>query len=278
MKINVKNQEDRKKNQVLSKQLINIEKQEQKILNQKENIFIKSKITPVMDKIQDKIPEKLKTTLNTAFYKGFQLVFEKGNSYIEKTYSKNKLQIEYDLNNYAVDKYLSKKHINKLDQQSNRSSTLNSSIAVLEGGILGLLGIGLPDIPLFIAVIIRAINEISLSYGYEYDTKEEKTFILYVISGALTKGENQKEIDQMVDKLGNNIDSNIVVDINLTANMKETANILSDALLAAKFIQGIPIVGVIGGVVNHTIINKVGKYARIKYKKRYLLSKVNAEK
>lgn len=276
MKINDLNQNNQKKKQVLSKQLKNIEKQENKILNKKENTFIKSKITPVMDIVQDKLPEKLKTTLDAAFYKGFQFVFEKGNAYIERTYNKNKIQIEYDLNNYAVDKYLSKKYIKKLDKQSNHSKTLNSSIAVLEGGVLGLLGIGLPDIPLFISVIIKTINEIALSYGYEYNTEEEKSYILYLICGAMTQGEKQKKFDGMIDLVGKEIDSFEEMNVNLEENMKQAATILSDALLTAKFIQGIPIIGVIGGAVNHSIIRKTGKYARIKYKKRYLLRKVNS--
>lgn len=278
MKINVINQEEHKKNQVLSRQLQVVEKQEQNILNQKENAFIKTNITPIMDKINEKLPEKLKSILDAAFYKGFQLVFEKGNTYIEKTYNKNKIQIEYDLNNYAVDKFSSKKYIKRLDQQSKQSKALNSSIAVLEGGILGILGIGLPDIPLFISVIIKTMNEISLSYGYEYDSKEEKAYILSLISGAMSKGEKQKEINERIDLLGRNIDSNIVITIDLEESMKESAKILSDALLTAKFIQGFPIIGVIGGVVNHSIISKVGRYAGIKYKKRYLLSKVKEEK
>jgi len=56
--------------------------------------------------------------------------------------------------------------------------------------------------------------------------------------------------------------------------MKETSDLLSNTLLTAKFIQGLPLVGVIGGVINPVMINKIGKYARIKYKKRYLLSKI----
>jgi hypothetical protein len=277
MKIKVMTKEGNRKNLVLSKQLKYIEKQEQKLLNKKENAFMKSKITPVIDKIQDKIPDKLKTILDTAFYKGFQLVFEKGNAYIERTYSKDKIQLEYDLNNYAVDKKMSNKYIKKLDRQSNHSKTLNSSIAILEGGVLGLLGIGLPDIPLFIAVTIKTINEISLSYGYQYDTDEEKSYILYLICGAMTKGEKQKEFDEMIDRFGQKLNSNFVMETNLKADIKVTANILSEALLAAKFIQGIPFVGVIGGVVNLAIINKIGKYAGLKYKKRYLLSKVNVK-
>ena len=41
-------------------------------------------------------------------------------------------------------------------------------------------------------------------------------------------------------------------------------------MLTAKFIQGIPIVGAIGGVVNYSIIKRIGEYASLKYKKRYL--------
>lgn len=261
---------ERRKIRVLSKQIKNIERQEEKILNKKESNYIKSKISPAMEKLQGKIPDKLKETLDMAFYKGFQLVFDKGSAYIEKTYNKDKIQIEHDLNSYALNRYPSRKHIRKLDSYSSRSKMFNSSIAVLEGGALGLLGIGLPDIPLFIAVIIRTINEIALSYGYKYDTDEEKAFILNVICGAVTKGDKQKEFDKTADNIGRNIDMDIASDMDLEETIKNTAKVLSDTLLTAKFIQGLPVVGITGGAVNYLVIRKVGKYASLKYKKRYL--------
>lgn len=264
----------RNKNLLIVKQMKRAEKQEARILNRQENAFYKANIAPVIDKIQDKIPDKLKSVLDAAFYKGFQLVFEKGNSYIEMTYNKDKLQLEHDLNNYAIDKYHSRKHIGNMDKKSNLSTTLNSSIAVLEGGVLGFLGIGLPDIPLFLAVVIRSINEIALSYGFQYDTKEEKLYLLNVICAAMAKGEKQMEYDRKLNQIGEQIDSSLVVEINLEESMRETADLLSDSLLTAKFIQGIPFIGAVGGVVNHTIINKIGKYAKVKYKKRYLMSKL----
>lgn len=266
------------KNQLLTKQLRGIEKQEQQFLNHQENAFLKAKINPVMDKIQNKIPEKLKSTLETAFYKGFQFIFEKGNTYIEKTYNKEKMQLDHDLNNYALDKYSSKRHLKNMDKQTYQSNAFNQSFAVLEGVGLGLLGIGLPDIPLFLSVMIKTINEVALTYGYSYDTEEEKSFLLYVICGAMTKEEIQKEYNDKIDLLGRKIDSNISIDTensNLEEIIKETSDLLSNTLLATKFIQGIPIVGAIGGAVNPAIINKVGRYAKIKYKKRYLLKKLN---
>lgn len=264
-----------KRDQILLRQLKIVVKQEQKFLNQKENTFIKTKFIPILNKIETKIPAKLISTLEKTFYMGFNFVFEKGNVYVEKTYNKDKIDSEYDLNNYAVDKYMTKKHLKNMDKQSKQSKTINESISAIEGGVLGLLGIGIPDIPLFISVIIKTINEIALSYGYQYDTDEEKAYILYLICGAMTKGETQQEYAEKIDLLGENIDLDSQSSINLEGVMKETSNILSSALLTAKFIQGLPIVGIIGGVVNPIIINKIGKYSRIKYKKRYLLGKIN---
>ncbi|WP_041668857.1 EcsC family protein [Acetobacterium woodii] len=266
-----------KKDLILIKQLIILEKHEQKFLNQDDHPFLKSNITPMVNKIQTKIPEKLQATLDKAFYLGFHLVFEKGNPIIEKTYHKETIEMEYDLNNYAIEKHLNKKHLKKLDRSSKHSKTINESIAAIEGGVLGLLGIGLPDIPLFLGVIIKTINEIALSYGYSYTSDEEKAYMLFLICAVMTKNDQRKAYDQIIEDLGQTIDTQTQPDIDLDRIMKETSDLLSNTLLTAKFIQGLPLVGVIGGVVNPLMINKIGKYARIKYKKRYLLAKLNMD-
>lgn len=254
-------------------ELGHLEKQEQKILNRPENPFFTDKIKPIVEKVQDKIPEKLKTALNTAFYKGFQLVFEKGSPYIEKTYNKEKIMMDYDINNYAVNKEFNRRHIKRLDKQSMQSGLLNTSFSVLEGSALGLLGIGIPDIPLFLSVIVKTVYETALSYGFSYDTGEEKEYILLLIGAAVAKGEKQKQLDRDLDLLGTNIDKNIYSALNPDDQMKITSELLSEALLTAKFIQGLPVVGVVGGAVNYAFLSKISNYARIKYKKRYLLRK-----
>lgn len=260
---------------ILEQQMKNLEQQEQKLLNQPENPLMKSTITPVMDKIQSKIPVKLKSTLNAAFYKGFQFVFEKGSPYIEKTYSKDQIEMDFDINNYAVDKRANKRHMKRLDKQSEQSKLLNTSFSAIEGGVLGVLGIGIPDIPLFLSVVIKTIYEVALSYGFGYSSEEEKTYILLLICGAITKGDIQKQYDKEIEKLGTSLDRNIVTDVHLEEQMKITSEVFSDALLTAKFIQGIPIVGVVGGAVNYNILNKISNYSRIKYKKRYLNKKLS---
>ncbi|MBS4535088.1 EcsC family protein [Clostridium sp. D2Q-14] len=257
----------------LNKQFKRLKRRENRILNKRESKLLKSKVDPVMDKIQSKIPDKLKITLETVFLKGFQLVFEKGTGYIEKTYDKDKIKLEHDLNNYRIDKEKGKKYFKKLDKQANRSKMMNSSLSILEGGVLGLLGIGLPDIPLFISVIMKNMYEIALSYGYTYESKEEKAYILLIISGAMVKYDRKSEFSKQIDKLANDIDSGTHTEIDLEEQMKITAKILSEAMLTAKFIQGIPIAGAVGGIVNYNIIRKIGKYASLKYKKRYIFKK-----
>ncbi len=262
--------------QQLGNQLKNIEIKEQRFLKQSDKDFLANTLSPVMDKVQDKIPKQLKDTLDTAFYKGFQLVFEKGSPLIEKTYNKDKIELEFDINNYAMDKRMNKRHINRLDRQSKQSTLVNSSISVLEGGMLGLLGVGLPDIPLFLGVLVKTIYEIALSYGFRYDTPEEKAYIMLLISGSLTRGEKQTELNKELELLSDRIDSSIEVTPDLEQSMKDTSNHLSEALLAAKFIQGIPVVGAVGGAVNYSIISRTAKFAGLKYKKRYLLKKINS--
>lgn len=258
----------------LEQQLKQIEKQEKKLLNKTDNPFISSNITPVAEKIQEKIPDKLINVLNMAFYKGFQLVFDKGIPFIEKTYDKDKIAMDYDINDYAIDKECNRRHINRLDKVSKQSGIINSSFSALEGGILGFLGIGLPDIPIFLSVMIKTINEIALSYGFGYLSPEEKIYILILIRTAISKGEKKKEYDHELDLLAEKIDQNMIIEIDQEAQMKLTSAVLSDALLTAKFIQGIPLVGVVGGAVNYNILNKTGYYARLKYKKRYLIKKL----
>lgn len=120
---------------------------------------------------------------------------------------------------------------------------------------------------------MKSIYEIALSYGYGYDTNNEKEYVLLLINGAMTNGGKQKEWNRKINELGDSIDQNIITDIDLEEQMKYTAGVLSDALLTAKFIQGIPVVGAVGGIVNYNIIRKINRFASLKYKKRYYLRK-----
>ena len=96
---------------------------------------------------------------------------------------------------------------------------------------------------------------------------------MLLICVAVTEKDKQKQFNDDINKFQSDIDNNINEELLLTDYMHLAADALSDALLTAKFIQSIPIVGVVGSIVNYNIINKVSKTANIKYKKRYLINK-----
>ena len=54
--------------------------------------------------------------------------------------------------------------------------------------------------------------------------------------------------------------------------MNATASAFALDMLLLKFIQGIPVIGLVGGAANPVYYKKVMQYVQLKYKKRYLLS------
>ena len=44
-------------------------------------------------------------------------------------------------------------------------------------------------------------------------------------------------------------------------------------MLLLKFIQGLPVVGIVGGAANPVYYKKIMDYVELKYKKRYLMGK-----
>ena len=55
----------------------------------------------------------------------------------------------------------------------------------------------------------------------------------------------------------------------------QAANCLSKELLYMKFVQGLPIIGAVGGAYDYVYMNKISKYAQLKYKRRFLRKKIN---
>ncbi len=258
---------------LIKKQLLKLEKKESRMLNKKPNQLIEKNVNPFVERLEGKIPAGLRTTLDKAFEKAFKLVFEKGTSVIEKTYSKDRLSFEHEVNDFAIKndkrRFSSGKYLKNMDRLSIRSRFIGKSVAFVEGAGLGLLGIGIPDIPLFISVMLKGIYEIATGYGFGYDSAQEKIYILKLIQAALT-GENLKrekniDVEAWAAKIENGSWSGSLED-----EIEKTAKLLSDQMLLAKFIQGLPIIGVAGSIFNLSIYGKIADYASLKYKKRYL--------
>ena len=64
-------------------------------------------------------------------------------------------------------------------------------------------------------------------------------------------------------------------------HMKEqtarTSSMLSKELLYMKFLQGIPVAGIIGGAYDVVYMKQISEYADLKYHKRFLLGKKSGQ-
>ncbi len=236
----------------------------------KREVYLKTHIKKkeIAPELMAKIPEKLRSTLNAAFIKAFQLIFEKGTSLIEKTYAKDNAEKQYQINQYTVALKKDRKALRSFSRQSNASNAVNLLVSGVEGVSLGLLGCGIPDIPLFTSVILRNLYEISVNYGYDYLLPEEKYYQLLIIKGAMSYGEELRNCLNELDKYTEAFVVPTRDDIDFL--IKSTASVLADEMLLLKFIQGIPIVGVVGGISDTVFLHRIQKFAKVNYQYRML--------
>ena len=248
---------------------------EWEILNKIEEKYLEKRMQKKDSKLNaflaDKVPAKLQSALEAAFEKAFFAVFAKGTALIEKTYQREKKEKQFVVNNFADEVQQSRKSLQAFSKDAQAAGNQNLFISGVTGIGMGFLGVGLPDIPIFTAMIFRSIYEIALSYGYNYDTKEEQYFILKIIEGAVSYGETIKSINAEIDYFA--ADPSLPVGYDRGQQSKKTAAALSKELLYMKFLQGVPIVGAVGGAYDAIYMKNISEYARLKYKKRFLLSR-----
>ena len=224
--------------------------------------------------LEDKVPEKLESTLNAAFAKAFHLIFSKGTWLISKTYSEDKLVEEFENDMADFEELGGSRRMRKFKRRASASGTAHTLVSAVAGITMGIFGGMLPDIVLFNALVLRNIYQIAMKYGYSYDTDEERKFILRIIAAAISDGDDliraNKEINQLIrsdlSDDGSTLDDRI----------NEAAMALAHALLLMKFVQNIPIVGVVGGASDFIYMERISDYAVLKYQRRFLVEQLRS--
>lgn len=232
---------------------------------------IKAKVPFLNEKLDPRIPEKLRETLNLAFNKAFQLIFDKGVGIIEKTYNKEKYEMDYKVNEYALGLKSDKKRLKKFGKKASTAKKINMAVSCASGIGLGVMGVGIPDIPIFTAAVFKSIYETALSFGFNYETPEERLFILRIIEVAMKQGVEFAEDNTELNKL---IDSGKMIEDDLEEQKKRTAQSMTDAMIYMKFLQGMFLVGAVGGAWDVVYMNRITDYAILKYKRRFLVKKL----
>lgn len=242
-----------------------LEKREQQYLDKKKA----KKISALNQLLEDKVPPNLQGRLDTAFSKAFGLVFEKGTGIIEKTYKKQQMEEDYQIHAFTAEVKKDRKSLRNFSKKANTSGNKNLLLSGVEGVGLGILGIGLPDIPLFTGMILKSIYEIALHYGYGYETEEEKYFILLLIRCALARERAWEKAKERMQAFL--IEEQLPPCYDRDLEIQKTAEVLSQELLYMKFLQGLPVVGAVGGAYDAIYLNAILQYGKIVYKKRFLL-------
>lgn len=256
----------RKKIRALNREFAVLQRQESRLMRS----AVRTKTAGWKVLLEKKVPEKVYIGLNSAFCKGFSLVFQHGRKVIELTYKKENLQQKHAVQNTGFQEQGKRKQIRQLHKKARSTSGLNMVVTTVEGLGLGALGIGMPDIVLFLTTVLRGIYETALHYGFEYESRFEQMLILKMMAASLSTGgdwfSRNREINDWL-----RLDSREVSDEEFEKQIQITANVFAVDMLLLKFIQGLPVVGILGGAANPLYYTRVMRYVQLKYKRRYLL-------
>ena len=222
-------------------------------------------------KIEEKIPEKLEETLNAAFNAAFKMVFQEGRTLIRKTYDADALKSEYAGKRAAAQVSGDRSLISRLRQPSEKRHLKTMGVASAEGVGLGLLGIGLPDIPILIGNMIRTCTVSAQSHGLDTARVDEQIYMLRLIRLAVLPQTERRQAKRALDVLGEQIDAGAEISCDLETEMQQTSEQLSMTLLFSRFVMGLPVVGVVGGLYNPVIVNQLHQLAEVKYEARMLM-------
>lgn len=261
----------RGKQSLLQKEWSKVVKQEQSYLQKR----VEKKDSRMNQLLEKKVPGKLQAALNQTFLKAFYSMFEIGTDVIEKTYNRDELEKEYKINDYIAQLRENPKTLKSFSRKAARAGNVNLLLSGVSGVGLGLLGVGIPDIVLFTGLLLKCVYEIALDYGFEYESEEEKQFILLLIRGALSYGEELQEINKELNQYIQT--GKYSSEIDIYDGVKAAAGCLSKELLYMKFLQGIPLVGAAGGAYDVVYMKQVVTYAELKYRRRFYVKRMNEQ-
>ena len=204
-----------------------------------------------LEQLRDRVPQGVQDTLEAAFSKAFCVILEKGTPAIEKTLRKE-----------------TRRALRQPGKKARAAALRGTVFSGTQGLVLGVLGMGLPDVPLFVGEILRGVYQTALHYGFSYEGDREQMFVLAIVEAACSAGEVQQERDRELNRL---IETGRPPALWTKSGRREAAaQALAGQVLYLKFLQGVPVAGAVGGAYNAPVLRRVLRYADLKYRRRFL--------
>ena len=245
---------------------------ELKRAEQKEKDYLrkraKRKTTLLNALAEDRVPKEIQSKLNEAFCKAFQVIFDRGMPAVERTINRRGIENRWEENIHHAQILRDTSSIQNISREATKDSMRGMILSGVSGVGLGVLGIGLPDVPVFAGMIMRDVCTRALNYGYHYDTDEEKYFILLLIRGAFVFGRELEDLNEKANRFMKT--GQIPVNTSLENEVKLTSQAISAEILASKFVQSLPVVGMVGGAYDMLYMSWIAAYTDLKYRKRML--------
>ena len=221
------------------------------------------------ESLEARVPRKVYAGLQSTFAKAFSLVFNQGRPIIEKGYDKESLLARQKVRDQAFRDRGKRRLLKQMGKAAGKANTANLVLTTAEGLALGALGIGMPDIVLFLGILLKGIYQTALAYGYDYQDRAEQLLILKMMAAALSRGDDFLQRDYEVDQMLLYATPEVSIG-EFDHQLQTTASVFAVDMLLLKFLQGMPVVGILGGAANPVYYNKVMNYIQLKYRKRYL--------
>ncbi|WP_295582848.1 EcsC family protein [uncultured Oscillibacter sp.] len=250
-------------------------RQEYRRLWQQERRFLAENRRPRRDALGERleahVPRQLAGTLHGAFVRAFALVFEKGEGVVQWAGRQQAREQAYLVRSCQADLRGDRRSLRAFSRAAAAAGRGSVLQAGAQGVGLGLLGIGLPDIPLFTLTLLKGVRETAVSFGYSGQGPAEQVFTLRLIGTALTQGEELEAGNRALNRFIQEGAWPEPPDADRA--LEDTARRLSQAMLHWKFLQGIPVAGALGGAWDAVLLSRVQRYAAIKYGRRFLIDR-----
>lgn len=246
-----------------------LEAEEQKLLFDKHFLSRSTKEMAAggISKLQSKIPDKLEETLRKAMKGAFRTVFDNGRYFIDKTYSDKTLRDEYADKRFFAQTGRKRSREGRVSRSQRRYAG-EVGFTTVKGVGLGIVGIGLPDVPVLIAELIRICSVSAKSHGFCVERQDEQVYMLRLIRLAAASVDERMILSAELDSLSDIIDKGETAGCHIDEEIDKTADTLTIAMLVSRFVMGVSIVGVAGGLYDTVIVSRMHRLAEIEYEKR----------